>query len=186
MQSVIKFLTTKLKLKVNEQKSAVARPEDRHFLGFRLRCNPLDGTVDVLISKRSKERIGEKIRELVPRNFGSSLAACIRRLNGYLQGWIGYFGISEYYRPIPELDDWLRRRVRMCYWKQWPNARTRVRHLLALGTFKRTAIWTAISRKSYWHLSRSLGTQTAMTNDWLHSQGLVSIRALWMKAHGYT
>ena len=108
------------------------------------------------------------------------------KLAQYVRGWIGYFGISEYYRPIPELDDWLRRRVRMCYWKQWPNARTRVRHLLALGTFKRTAIWTAISSKSYWHLSRSLGTQTAMTNDWLHSQGLVSIRALWMKAHGYT
>ena len=73
----------------------------------------------------------------------------------------------------------------MCYWKQWRRTRTKVRHLLALGVGKRTAIWTAISSKSYWHLSRSLGTQAGMTNEWLESQGLVCIRALWMKAHGY-
>jgi RNA-directed DNA polymerase len=98
---------------------------------------------------------------------------------------MGYFGISQYYRPIPELDEWLRRRVRMCYWKQWRWVRTKVRNLLALGTGRRAAIWTAISSKSYWHLSRSLGTQTGMTNDWLEAQGLVSIRALWMQAQGY-
>ena len=98
---------------------------------------------------------------------------------------MGYFGISEYYRPVPELDEWLRRRVRMCYWKQWRHTRTKVRNLLALGTGRRAAILTAISSKGYWHLSRSLATQTGMTNDWLRTQGLVSIRALWMKAHGY-
>ena len=98
---------------------------------------------------------------------------------------MGYFGISQYYRPIPELDEWLRRRVRMCYWKQWRGVRTRVRNLLRLGTGKKAAILTAISRKSYWHLSRSLATQVGMTNEWLEAQGLVSIRALWMKAQGY-
>ena len=98
---------------------------------------------------------------------------------------MGYFGISQYYRPIPELDEWLRRRVRMGYWKQWRWARTRVRNLLALGTGKRTAILTAISSKSCWHLSRTLATQTGMTNAWLEGEGLVSIRALWMTAQGY-
>ena len=85
---------------------------------------------------------------------------------------MGYFGISQYYRPIPELDEWLRRRVRMCYWKQWRWVRTKVRHLLALGTGKRAAILTATSSKSYWHLSRTLATQTGMTNDWLQGAGL--------------
>ena len=94
-------------------------------------------------------------------------------------------GISEYYRPVPELDESLRRRARMCYWKQWRQTRTKVRNLLALGTGKRVAILTAISRKSYWYLSRSLATQTGRTNEWLRTQGLVSIRALWTKAHGY-
>jgi RNA-directed DNA polymerase len=73
----------------------------------------------------------------------------------------------------------------MCYWKQGRWVRTKVRNLLALGTGRRAAIWTAISSKSYWHLSRSLGTQTGMTNAWLEARGLVSIHALWMKAQGY-
>ena len=103
----------------------------------------------------------------------------------YLRGWMGYFGIFEYYRPIPELDEWLRRRVRMCYWKQWRLCRTKISHLLALGVDKWTAIVTGVSGKSYWHLSRSKATQVGMTNDWLRTQGLVSIRDLWMKAHGY-
>jgi RNA-directed DNA polymerase len=74
----------------------------------------------------------------------------------------------------------------MCYWKQWRWVRTKVRNLLALGTSKRQAILTALSSKSYWHLSKTLATQTGMTNDWLKSQGLISVRALWMRAHGYT
>jgi RNA-directed DNA polymerase len=90
------------------------------------------------------------------------------------------------HRPVPELDEWLRRRVRMCYWKQWRLCRTKIGHLLALGVDRRTAILTGVSSKSYWHLSRSKATQVGMTNDWLKAQGLVSIRDLWMKAHGYT
>jgi len=98
---------------------------------------------------------------------------------------MGYFGISQYYRPIPELDERLRRRVRMCYRKRWRGVRTKARNLLALGTGKRAAIFTAISSKSYWHLSRTLATRTGMTNAWLEGWGLVSIRALWLKAQGY-
>ena len=109
----------------------------------------------------------------------------LHKLAQYVRGWMGYFGISDYYRPIPELDHWLRRRVRMCYWKQWRYVRTKVKNLLALGTGKRQVILTAISSKSYWHLSRTLATQTGMTNHWLKTQGLISIRDLWMKAHGY-
>jgi len=97
---------------------------------------------------------------------------------------MGYFGISDYYRPIPEIDHWLRR-VRMCYWKQWRYVRTKVRNLLALGTSKRQATLTALSSKSCWHLSHTLATQSGMTIEWLHRQGLIGVRDLWMKAHGY-
>jgi RNA-directed DNA polymerase len=113
------------------------------------------------------------------------MAYRLGQLARYLRGWMNYFGISDYYRPVPELDSWIRRRLRMCYWKQWRRTRTKVRHLLALGTRRRVAILTALSRKSYWHLSRSLATQTGMTNAWLASQGLLSVRDLWLKAHGY-
>ncbi|MDJ0705628.1 MAG: group II intron reverse transcriptase/maturase, partial [Leptolyngbyaceae cyanobacterium MO_188.B28] len=91
----------------------------------------------------------------------------------------------QYYHPIPELDGWLRRRIRMCYWKLWRRPRTRIRNLLALGTNKRHAILTSISRRGYWYLLRTLATQTGMTNEWLAQQGLLSIRDLWMKAQGY-
>ena len=109
----------------------------------------------------------------------------LNKLAQYVRGWMGYFGISQFYRLIPELDEWLRRRVRMCYWKQWRLARTKVCRLMALGTGKREAIRTALSSRGYWHLSRTLATQTGMTNEWLKQQGLVSIRALWMQAQGY-
>jgi len=109
----------------------------------------------------------------------------VDKLAKYLRGWMNYFGISDFYRPMHGLDQWLRRRLRMCYWKQWRRVRTKVRRLLALGTSKRQAILTALSRKAYWHLSKTLATQTGMTNKWLADQGLISIRNLWMKSHGY-
>ena len=84
-----------------------------------------------------------------------------------------------------ELDEWMRRRIRMCYWKQWRLCRTKISRLLALGVGERTAIIAGVSSKSYWRLSRSKATQVGMTNDWLKAQGLVSIRDLWMQAHGY-
>ena len=101
------------------------------------------------------------------------MAYRFKNLAQYVRGWMAYFGISDYYSPIPELEQWLRRRIRMCYWKQWRKARTKVRKLLALGTSKRRAILTALSSKSHWHLSRTLATQAGMTNDWLTRQGLI-------------
>ena len=102
------------------------------------------------------------------------------KLAQYIRGWMNYYGISDYYRPIPLLDQWLRRRLRMCYWKQWRYARTKVRNLLRLGTKLKTAIYVAISRKGHWRLARTLATQTGMTNLWLEKQGLVSIKKLWV------
>jgi RNA-directed DNA polymerase len=177
--SLTAYLGRHLKLPVNEHKSRVAPVEQCVFLGFTLRGTKLRW------SDAAFDDFKHRIRELTGRSWGVSMAYRFHKLAQYVRGWMGYFGISEYYRPIPELDEWLRRRVRMCYWKQWRWCRTKVRHLLALGTGKRTAILTAISSKSYWHLSRSLATQTGMTNAWLKQQGLISIRALWMKAHGY-
>jgi len=179
MVSVKRFLTGKLKLVVNEQKSRVVKTNDCTFLGFTFRGKKLRW------SDRAFEDFLHNIRRLTGRSWGVSMSYRLHKLAQYVRGWMGYFGISDYYRPIPELDGWLRRRIRMCYWKQWRKVRTKVRNLLALGTGTRQAILTALSSKSYWHLSRTLATQTGMTNDWLKSQGLISVRNLWMKAHGY-
>lgn len=99
---------------------------------------------------------------------------------------MGYFGISQYYRPIPELDEWLRRRIRMCHWKQWRWARTKIRHLLELGVVLKTAIQHGVSSKSYWHRARTPALQQALSNEKLQALGLPSIKALWCKAQGYT
>ena len=179
MASVTRFLTRKLKLVVNEPKSRVVKTDECTFLGFTFRGTKLRW------SDRAFEEFRHKLRELTGRSWGVSMDYRLNKLAQYVRGWMGYFGISDYYRPIPELDGWLRRRIRMCYWKQWRKPRTKVRKLLALGTSKWQAIRTGLSSKAYWHLARTLATQTGMTNDWLKSQGLISVRDLWMKAHGY-
>ena len=178
-ESVTRFLTGKLKLIVNEQKSRVVKTNEATFLGFNFRGTKLRW------SDRALEDFKHNVRKLTGRSWGVSMAYRFHKLAQYVRGWRGYFGSSDYYRPIPDIDQWLRRRVRMCYWKQGRYARTKIKNLLGLGTSKRQAILTAISSKSYWRLSRTLATQTGMTNDWLKSQGLISVRDLWMKAHGY-
>jgi len=177
--SLTRALTVQLKLTVNESKSRVCRTDAVVFLGFTFRGTKLRWSDDAFADFK------HRIRQLTGRSWGVSMAYRLERLARYVRGWMNYFGISDYYRPIPELDHWLRRRIRMCYWKQWRRVRTKVRQLLALGTSKRQAILTALSSKGYWHLSKTLATQSGMTNDWLQSQGLISVRDLWLKAHGY-
>jgi RNA-directed DNA polymerase len=177
--SLTGYLTKRLKLQVNEHKSRVAPIDQCVFLGFTFRKGKLRWSV------RTFEDFKHHVRRFTGRSWGVSMRYRFHKLAQYLRGWMGYFGISEYYRPVPEIDEWLRRRVRMCYWKQWRLVRTKVRHLLALGIGKRHAILTAISSKSYWRLSKTLATQAGMTNQWLKEQGLISVRELWMKAHGY-
>ncbi len=97
----------------------------------------------------------------------------------YLQGWMNYFGIAGYYRPIPEIDHWFRRRVRMCYWKQWRYVRTRVRNLLKMGAHPNVAIPMIFSRKVHWKCARALAAQNGMANQWIKDQGLLSVKELW-------
>jgi RNA-directed DNA polymerase len=179
MAKISRYLTRKLKLKVNRNKSRVVRISQLEFLGFKFQGLRIHCTDQVLRDFK------HRLRGLTSRNWGVSMDERMRRLNRYLRGWMNYFGISQLYTPMDELDGWLRRRIRMCYWKQWRKPRTRIGNLLKLGTSKRHAILTGISRKGYWRLSKTLATQTGMTNEWLEGQGLLSIRKLWMKAQGY-
>jgi len=179
--SITRFLQHHLKLEINETKSTVGPTNECRFLGFTFH-----GT-RIYWSPEAVQDFRHRLRKLTGRSWGVSLAYRISKLNEYIRGWLHYFGLSQYYRPLPELDAWLRRRLRLCFWKQWRSVRTKVRELLKLGTAKTTAILTALSRKGPWHLSRTLATQTGMTNQWLsESLGLVSIRALWISLHSPT
>jgi RNA-directed DNA polymerase len=177
MLSVQRFLERKLKLKVNQDKSQVALTNKTDFLGFTFRGNKIRW------SDKAFREFKRRVKYLTGRSWFVSMEYRFTKLAQYLRGWMNYFGISEYYRPIPEIDHWLRRRVRMCYWKQWRYARTKVRELRKLGTFLHTAISVAISRKGPWHLARTLATQTGMTNEWLKDQGLLSVKELWVNIH---
>ncbi len=184
MASVKSFIERRLRLKVNEAKSAVARPEERHFLGFRLRPEPLDGSVEVLLSKRSKDRIDAKIRELTPRQWGQSMDDCIAGVNGYLRGWIGFFGICTTggERTLRNLDKHIRRRLRAIQLKHWRNRQTIVHNLIGLGIRRQTA-WRAVyqGRKSIWSLSHTAAIDQALPNSHWDSRGLLSLRESWRK-----
>jgi len=177
MASVTRFLERKLKLVVNQTKSKVASTNEITFLGFTFKG------ASIRWSDKAFARFKQRVKELTGRSWGVSMEYRLIKLAEYLRGWMGYFGQSEYYRPIPEIDHWLRRRMRMCYWKQWRYCRTKVRELTKLGTYLRTAISVGMSRKGPWRLSRTLATQTGMTNQWLKDQGLLSIKDLWVNIH---
>jgi RNA-directed DNA polymerase len=179
MANISQYLSQKLKLKVNRQKSRVVRTDKLEFLGLMFQG------IRVWWSDQAYRDFIHRLRGLTSRSWGVSMAYRMARLNRYLRGWMNYYGISQHYSPIERLDGWLRRRIRMCYWKQWRRPRTRIRHLLALGTSKSQAIFTGISRKGYWRLSKTLATHTGMSNLWLKQQGWLSVRDLWMKVQGY-
>ena len=177
MDSIRRFLERELRLKVNEKKSKVGPVEKCGFLGFVF----VRGKIRW--SDKSFREFKRRVRLFTGRSWFVSMKYRLHKLEEYVRGWMNYYGISEYYRPIPGIDEWLRRRIRMCFWKQWRYARTKVRNLLKLGTYKREAILTALSRKGPWHLARTLATQAGMTNKWLGEQGLISVKEQWVKIH---
>jgi RNA-directed DNA polymerase len=176
-ESVTRFFERKLKLKVNQDKSQVSTTDDTNFLGFTFK-----GT-RILWSDKAFREFKNRVKRLTGRSWFVSMEYRYKKLSQYVRGWMNYFGISEYYRPIPEIDSWLRRRMRMCYWKQWRRPRTKIRNLLKLGTFRKTALDVGLSRKGPWRLARTLATQSGMTNQWLKEQGLVSVKELWVNIH---
>ena len=182
MASIKRFIERRLRLEVNAEKSAVARPEERHFVGFSLRRESLDGTVDVLLSKRSKDRIDNKIRELTPRNFGKSLKACIEQMNVYLLGWIGFFWIctDRAKQVMQALDAHIRRRLRAIQLKHWKRKRTIARKLIQLGVNRKTA-WRGVykGRQSLWALSHCPAVDRGLRNAYFAERGLVSVEQRW-------
>ena len=182
MASVSRFIESRLRLKVNAAKSAVARPEERHFLGFRLRREPEQGEAEVLLSKRSRDRIDKKIRELTPRNWGHSLKGCIQRLKRYLLGWVGFFWVctAAEERTFSNLDAHLRRRLRALVLRHWKRRRFIVRRLIRLGVKPATA-WRSIygEHRSWWALSHTSAVDRGLRNAYFAERGLVSILDEW-------
>lgn len=177
MNSMTRFLEKRLKLKVNESKSRVAKTNEVGFLGFKFKGKKIVWSDQALADFRNK------VRKLTGRSWGVSMVYRLFKLREYIQGWMGYYRLSEFYRPIPRLDEWVRRRLRMCFMKQWRKPRTRIRNLIKLGVPIKLAIDMGMSRKGYYRLSRTKATQMGMTNQWLKAIGLLSIKELWVAFH---
>jgi len=188
MASITAFIEKRLRLKVNTEKSAVARVEERHFLGFRLKREPKDGNVEVLLSKRTKERIDKRIRELTPRNWGQSLRKCIEKINVYLTGWIGSFAIcTTGVKWILEgLDAHIRRRLRAIVLTHWKTKQTIARRLTRLGVERATARRNVYAgRKGCWALSRNWAVHQGLRNAYFAERGLVSLAERWAQLARY-
>jgi len=177
LKSVTLWLERKLKLVINQEKSKVCPSEECEYLGFIFKNKRITWSDDSLRDFKYK------IRRLTARSWGISMKLRLEKLSSYIRGWMNYFALSEYYRPLPELDEWIRRRVRMCYMKQWRYCRTRIRNLVKLGAVKKEAIFVGISSKGPWKLARTYGTQSGLTNRYLKEQGLVSVKELWVVFH---
>lgn len=171
MASIVRFIERRLRLKVNADKSAVSRPEKRHFVGFRLRREPSDGSIEVLLSERSKRRIDQRIRELTPRTWGQSLRACILQVNEYLLGWMGFFHIvsSPTIGQLDGLDAHIRRRLRGIAIRHWHR--------------KRKDGWRPLKpgRRSWWFLSNTSRVTRVLSNAAFLERGLVSLELEWWR-----
>jgi RNA-directed DNA polymerase len=176
-ESVWRWLERRLKLKINAAKSRVGGIEEMEFLSFTLRGKR------IVASEAAVAEFRHRVKGLSGRSWGVSMQYRIKELNSYVRGWFGYFSIGLKWRSVVEWEKWLRRRLRMCWWKRWRNVRRRVRELMKLGCDEKRAVTAAMSRKSFWRLSRTYATQLGMTKDWLSRQGLVSMGELWSAVH---
>ena len=175
---LIRFVEGKLKLVINRAKSQAAPLKQCSFLGFQIGSRgKLVWTTKVL--KRFKDRV----REITSRNRGHRVEDVIVELRRYVVGWLNYFGISHTYKVLLDLEEWMRRRVRLYYWKQWKQPRTRRRHLIALGISPDEVKLASRSRKGYWRMSANRLVQYAMNNAWLHKQGVPEMKEQWIALH---
>ena len=175
MESVKRFIASRLKLKVNEAKSAVAKPQERKFLGFSFYMGK-KGPVR-RIAPKALEKFKERVREITLGSRGRSMKQTIDELTLYLRGWIAYFGFCETSSELRTLDSWIRRRLRCAFWQQWKTSRKRYAELVKRGVKPATARNMAGSNQGPWHLSLSQAMSIALPNAEFASLGLWSLAA---------
>jgi len=174
MESVTRFITRKLKLKVNGEKSAVAQPRERKFLSFSF-----TGGLEAKrrIAPKALKRFKERVRELTRRTKGVSLEQMIRTLGVYLRGWRGYFGFCQTPSVLKDLDSWIRRRLRSVAWKQWKRGRRRYEALRQLGLGPVEAAKATAGAHGPWRASRTPALHQAMPSGYFARLGLPPLAA---------
>jgi group II intron reverse transcriptase/maturase len=168
--SITRFLTVRLRLKVNEDKSEVSRPWLRKFLGFTF--FHMYGQSKIRIHAKTIKRFKQRVRELTDRNCGKSLYQVVKELNMYLRGWWNYFRFAEARYILKALKTWIIRRLRCLVWKQWKNPRTKVQNLEKLGIDHAHAMTCGNTRKKHWRMSKVKWVAIAMPERYFIEKGL--------------
>ncbi len=178
MESVVLYLTKQLKLKVNQQKSAMDRPWKRKFLGFTF--TESKGSNRIVIHESRIKRFKDKIRGLTKKMRGSEMKENIRKkIMPIVRGWTNYFCIAGC-RTTWNLDGWIRRKIRGIFWRQWKKPYTRYKRLIALGLKENTARKTAYSSKGPWHMAKSYGMHKALSNEMIEKMGYIPIQTIML------
>lgn len=183
MQSVVKFIETKLGLKVNATKSKVDRPNKIKYLGYGFYYDSRQRMYKAKPHQKSVERIKQKIKELTSRSWGVSMEYRIMRLNQTIRGWVNYFKFGNMKTTCEQIDRHMRSRLRMCYWKQWKKVSTKYKELQKLGIPKGKAWEWANSRKSYARVAGSYVMHRAMSNARFKEKGLIFLSTHYAKVH---
>lgn len=178
MASIVRFCEGRLKLVVNRAKSRCTQLKICEFLGYAM-----DRKGRLVWVEKALHRFKERVREITRRNRGHAVQEVIDELRRYVIGWLNYYKLSCTYTVIERLAEWIRRRVRLYYWKQWKQPRTRRRKLIALGIDPAEVHKASRSRKGYWRMSQMSLVRHALNNRWLEEQGVPDMRAVWIKLH---
>lgn len=172
LESSIRYLEGKLKLKVNRDKSHIAKvnaTKKFKFLGFAFGKSK-DG-IFIRAHQKSLKKAKDKLRTLTKRNRGINVRQVMAEVKRYMQGWLNYYGMAEMKNTLKEWDGWLRRRLRMYIWKQWKKPKTKLRNLLKLGIPEKYARMAAGSRRGYWFVVETGAVKRAITNERLARAG---------------
>ena len=172
LESSIRYLEGKLKLKVNRDKSHIAKvnaTKKFKFLGFAFGKGK-DG-IFIRVHQKSLKKAKDRLRKLTKRNRGVNVRQVMAEVKRYMHGWLNYYGMAEMKNTLKEWDGWLRRRMRAYIWKQWKKPRTKYRNLLKLGIPKKYAEWTANCRRGYWFVAGTTSVSRAISNERLVRAG---------------
>jgi group II intron reverse transcriptase/maturase len=172
LENIVPFIENRLFLKVNREKTVVEYVGKIKFLGFAF--YQYRGNARVRIHPKSIAKMKSKIKEMTARSNGMGNESRIKKLRSYIMGWINYFKIADIKKLLLETDEWMRRRIRMVYWKQWKKIKTRFKMLQFLGIYKQKAWEFANTRKGYWRISRSPILSKSLNNDTLKKFGFLS------------
>jgi group II intron reverse transcriptase/maturase len=171
VMQTLRRLYTDLRLRINEAKSAVGRPEDRKFLGYSFWYD-VEGAARRRVATKALEAMKDRVREITSRTRGRSLEAVVKELRDYLPGWKEYFRLDETPRLFRNLDSWIRRRLRMVQLKQWKHGPTVFRELRARGLSQRAAAEVAAHCRRWWRTARHVGLHTALPNSYFDRIGV--------------